>query len=172
MNDIRSRVHVSPFGKAMDAMRVSVSTPNEQVFGEMTGWYDVRIWIAPGYAERVGDRELATQFTRVARLLLTARMREYRRLLEQYLQPNPQPLSASRRAFREGLDVTTVTGSGADGAIEVVSVGLAEWTVTVAPGTVERLGGELLGVEATRAANRLVDAWLDTIARMKAERVS
>jgi hypothetical protein len=34
---------VSTLGQAVDAMHVTAATPNGQVTGEVTGWYDVRV---------------------------------------------------------------------------------------------------------------------------------
>ena len=74
-----------PLGRAIEAMRVSATTPNGQVTGEVTGWYDVRITFAPGYPERVGEAELAAQVQRLARLLFAARMAAYNHLVEEHL---------------------------------------------------------------------------------------
>ena len=75
MSTTTDQPHVSPFGRAMDSLHVTAYTPNEQVFGGLSGWYDVRIGIAPGYAERVGDSEIAAQLTRLARILFAERTR-------------------------------------------------------------------------------------------------
>jgi hypothetical protein len=166
----RRERHVSPFGRAVDAMHVTAHTPNEQVFGEVNGWYDIRVSFTPGYPERVGDAEVETQLTRLGRLLFAARTREYYAILSEHLEPNPAQLTASRARFEASLEDEVVTGTAAAGAIQVTSVGMRLWTVSVASGTVARLGGEALGEEVTRAANQLVEQWLGVIAEHKRDR--
>lgn len=162
--------HVSPFGKAMDALHVTASTPNEQLFGEVNGWYDVRISIMPGFAERAGDRETAHQLTQLARVLFAVRQKAYRALVEEHLSPPVGPMSARRRAFRDRQDATTVTGSSADGSVTVTSTGLDSWFVEIVPGSVDRLGSAGLARAATEAANQIVWQWLSSIDDLKRRR--
>jgi hypothetical protein len=166
----RKEPHLSQFGQAMDALEVRVSTPNEQLFGEVRGWYEVRVAILAGYAERVGDQETARQLTQLARLLFAARQREYRALVEEHLSPPVVPLSGRAKEFRERQDATMVEGISADGAVSVTSVGLNSFHVSLVRGTADRIGSAGIAADATEAANQLVWAWLSSIDELKKQR--
>ena len=39
----QSEGHISPFGMAVDAMHVTATAADDALFGEMNGWYAVRV---------------------------------------------------------------------------------------------------------------------------------
>lgn len=162
--------HQSPFGQAVDSMRATAQTPNQQVYGEVRGWYDIRIGFVPNYAERVGDAEVEAQLNKLARLLFASRTRGYYALVEEHLQPDPGQLSSRRTSFEAALEDKAVTGSAGGSMVEVSAVGMRHWTVSIARGSVARFGGEGLAAECTRAANSLVTEWLAVLAAYKRER--
>ena len=101
---------VSSLGQAIDAMHVTAVTPNGQVTGEVTGWYDVRVGFAAGYPERAGEVELALQVQRLARLLFAARMAAYDRIVEEHLPQPVLPVTDQDRAYDD--DVASLESSG------------------------------------------------------------
>ncbi|SEB59878.1 hypothetical protein SAMN04489844_0639 [Nocardioides exalbidus] len=159
--------HVSPFGRAVDAMHVSASTAGDALFAEINGWYAVRVGIAPGHAERTSDAEMAAQVTQLARLIFVARTREYYRLMDVHLQPNPVSLRRTRDHLESSVEDKQVTGYAAGGAVEVTSIGMKQFVIQLQPGTCERLGSDGLGAALTTAANEMVAAWLLVLADYK-----
>ncbi len=162
--------HVSPFGQAVDAMHVSVTSSDGNLYAEMNGWYAVRVSIAPGHAERQNSEELEAALTRLARLLFVERTREYYRLMEVHLQPNPLSLRRLRDHLETSVQDAPVSGTAAGGQVEVASVGMRHFVVTLAPGVGASLGSEGLSSAVTTAANAMVAEWLVVLAKYKQER--
>jgi hypothetical protein len=163
----RTEGHVSPFGKAVEAMHVTATAAGGALFGEVNGWYAVRVTVAAGHAEQTDDLEMATQLGRLARSLFVARTREYYRLMDIHLQPNPISLRRSRDRLEEAVEDRQVTGTAEGGAVEVTSIGMKEFVVQLRPGTCASLGSERLGAALTTAANQMVAAWLLVLADHK-----
>lgn len=163
----RADGHVSPFGKAVDDMLVTATTADERLFAEIRGWYAVRVTGRPGHAEETSDAEMAAQVTRLARRVFVARTREYYRLMEIHMQPNPIMLRRARDDFEGAVEDRQASGYAADSAVEVTSVGMRHFAVQLEPGTCARLGSEGLGVALTEAANEMVAAWLRVLADYK-----
>jgi DNA-binding protein YbaB len=159
--------HVSPFGRAVDAMHVTATAAGDALYAEVDGWYAVRVTVAPGHAEHADDGELAVQLTQLARRLFVARTREYYRLMDLHLQPNPVSLRRSRDRLEAAVEDRQATGYAEGGAVEVTSIGMKEFVVQLQPGTGARLGSEALGAALTTAANDMVAAWLLVLADYK-----
>lgn len=168
----RAEGHVSPFGKAVEDMRVSASLDDDRLFAEVRGWYDVHVVVADGYAEQVSDAEMAEKVTRLARLLFVARTREYYRLMDVHLQPDPLALRRMRDGFEKAVEDGQAVGTAAGGDLEIVSIGMRHFDVTIQPGTCTRLGSEGLGSALSLAANGMVAAWLQVLADHKEEKWS
>lgn len=163
----RAEGHVSPFGKAVEAMHVIATAADGALVAQVDGWYAVRVTIAAGYAEQTGDDEMAAQVTRLARSLFVARTREYYRLMDLHLQPNPVSLRRSRDRLEAGVEDRQATGHAEGGAVEVTSIGMKQFVVRLQPGTCARLGSDGLGAALTTAANQMVAAWLKVLADYK-----
>ncbi|WP_224275262.1 hypothetical protein [Nocardioides lacusdianchii] len=163
----QSEGHISPFGMAVDAMHVTATAADDALFGEMNGWYAVRVTVRSGHAERTDDAEMAAQVTQLARRLFVARTREYYRLMEVHLQPNPVSLRRSRDHLEGSVEDKQVSGYADSGAVEVTSIGMKEFIVQLQPGTCARLGSDGLGAALTSAANEMVAAWLLVLADYK-----
>lgn len=168
----RAEGHVSPFGKAVEAMRVTATAGGDALFAEMNGWYAVRVAVAPGHAEKAGDAEMSAQVARLARRLFVARTREYYRLMEIHMQPNPIMLRRARDEFEGAVEDRQASGYAVGGAVEVTSVGMRHFVIHLEPGTCARLGSEGLAAALTSAANDMVAAWLQVLAEHKRERWS
>ena len=162
--------HVSPFGRAVDAMRVRVHTPSEQVFAGIDGWYDVWVSVAAGHGERVGEARLEAEIGQVARLLFAARTREYYRLYELHLRADPLALRRNRERIHDAFESRSASGRSPGGEVELFTVGMQSFTVSIAPGTLDRLGSHGVGEACTHAGRALMDAWLQVIAGYKRER--
>lgn len=163
----RAEGHVSPFGKAVDAMHVTATAAGDALFAEINGWYAVRVAVSAGHAEQTSDAEMAAQVTQLARRLFVARTREYYRLMEIHLQPNPVMLRRSRDKLEGAVDDRQVSGYAAGGAVEVTSIGMKHFVVHIEPGTCASLGSDGLGAALTTAANDMVAAWLQVLADYK-----
>ena len=158
---------VSSLGQAVDAMHVSASTPNGQVTGEVTGWYDVRVTFAPGYPERVGEEELALQVQRLARLLFAARMAAYDRIVEEHLPQPVLPVTDQDRAYDADVARLESTGASADGSVHISGVAMALWAVRIRPGLVDGVGGDRVAQLVTEAANACVRDRVAGVRRLK-----
>lgn len=163
----RAEGHVSPFGKAVEAMHVTATAAGDALFAEINGWYAVRVAVAPGHAERTDDVEMAAQVTQLARRIFVARTREYYRLMEIHMQPNPVMLRRARDDFEGTVEDRQASGYAAGGAVEVTSIGMKQFVIHLEPGTCVRLGSEGLGAALTAAANDMVAAWLQVLADYK-----
>lgn len=168
----RADGHVSPFGRAVEAMHVTASAADDRLFAEIDGWYAVRVAVRAGHAEETDDGELATQVSRLARRLFVARTREYYRLMDVYLEPNPVTLRRVREDFEGSVQDRQASGFADGGAVEVTAVGMRHFVVVLEPGTGARLGSEGLGAALTAAANDMVGAWRAVLADHKRQRWS
>ena len=157
----------SPLGRAVEAMRVSATTPNGQVAGEVTGWYDVAITFVPGYPERVGEAELSTQVQRLARLLFAARMSAYDRLVEEHLPQPVLPVTDQDRAYCDDVAALESSGSSGDGSVRISGVAMTHWVVHIRPGLVDGVGGERVTALVTEAANAFVRDRVAGVRRLK-----
>lgn len=164
--------HVSPFGQAVDRMRVTADAADGLLTAELNGWYDVRVHVSDQAVREMSDDVLQQRLEGLARLLFANRTREYYRLMEVHLQPNPTTL----RRMRDDLETTTedrmVQGVAAGGAVEVGSVGMRHFVVRLEPGIAIELGGEGLSRALTDAAGSMVEAWRGVLADYKRERWS
>ncbi|MCW2792704.1 MAG: hypothetical protein JWO76_1802 [Nocardioides sp.] len=156
--------------EAVRSMRVSVSTPNGQVLGEVRGRYEVVVRFEPGYAERVGETELAGQVQRLGRLLFAHRAAAYEELKRAILQPSrsPRPRPGGE-TYERAYDALSVTGESRDGSVHVTVGGLRSWVVHIDPGAIERLGGEGVARATSEAANDLVARVVTEIKRLRLE---
>lgn len=162
--------HVSPFGQAVDRMRVRVQTPGGQVHAGLDGWYDAWVRVAPGYAEQATDAQLETHLGQAARLLFAARTQEYYRLYQLHLGGDPLEIRRNREELQDSFEHRSASASSPDGSVEVFTIGMHTFTVNLAPGTGRRLGSEGLGRVCTDTARQLVDRWLQVVADYKRER--
>lgn len=164
--------HVSPFGKAVDAMRVSAAVSDGLLSAEMHGWYGVRVTVTDEAVRAMSDDVLERRLEGLARLLFANRTREYYRLMEVHLQPNPVALRRMRDDLETSVEDRAVTGHGAGGAVEVTSVGMRHFTVHLQPGAAASLGADGLSRAVTDAANAMVGSWRHVLADHKRERWS
>jgi hypothetical protein len=166
----RAEGHVSPFGRAVERMHVSVTAVDGLLAAQVDGWYDIRVTVDDDYATRTPDVELERGLEGLARLLFAARTREYYGLMEVHLQPNPVTLRRMRDDLEAVVEDAEVTGTAAGGDVEVTSIGMRQFVVRLAPGVAARLGGEELGRALTRAADEMARAWLQVLADYKQSR--
>jgi hypothetical protein len=157
----------SPLGRAVEAMRVTASTPNGQVTGEVAGWYAVRIDFAPGYPERAGEVELALQVQRLARLLFAARMAAYDKIVAEHLPQPVLPVTEQDRAYDDDVASLESTGSSADDSVTIAGVAMTQWVVHIRPGLVDGVGGERVAGLVTEAANAFVRDRVAGVRRLK-----
>ncbi|TQK72600.1 MULTISPECIES: hypothetical protein [unclassified Nocardioides] len=161
--------HISPFGRAVDRMHVSAEADQGRLRAELTGWYQVRVVVSEASTHQA-DADLERALERLARQLFVARTREYYRLMEVHLQPDPTTLRRMRDNLEDATEHAHVSGTAAGGAVEVSSIGMRHFAVRLRPGTAAQLGGDGLGAALTVAANDMVGGWLQVLADYKRER--
>lgn len=154
---------MTSFAERVAELRVTASTPNEQVSGELRGG-EVSVAIAHGYAERVGEAELEQQLQRLARLLFAQRSHAYNRIVQDLLQPSTSFQPREEDApYYEDYAAMTVSESSFDGTVTVTQVGLEHWSVSIQRGTVARCGGQHITRAVAEAASALVEETISTI---------
>lgn len=160
---------MTSFSERVAELRVTASTPNEQVSGEIRG-DEVSVTIAHGYAERVGETELEQQLQRLARLLFAQRSHAYNRIVQDLLQPSASPHRREEdRAFYEDYEAMTVSETSYDGAVTVTQVGLEHWSVSIQRGTVARGGGQHIARAVAEAATALIEETISTVRALNAK---
>ena len=126
--------------------QVSAASPSEKVFLTLTGTRAIQVRFAPGYYQRASTSDMEAQLSRAARLLFVERTRAMYAGLSaeagERVEPGRDRLHRDARTYRERLDELTASGSSAGGEVTLISVGLGAFTVTIAPGTLDRLSEE------------------------------
>lgn len=138
---------------------VTVSTPNEQVFGEVRGERRVKVWFAPGHYEQVAPSRLEQELATVARLLFAGALREHAtaqtevtgRVFERRI-----PLGRRDKEYAAALGELAAEGTSQDGSVTVRAVGQQDYAVTIAPGALDRLSEESFRLACTEAAEALL----------------
>lgn len=145
--------------EAIERSVVSAHTPNEQVFGEVRGEREIRVWLAPGHYARVTTPTLQQELASLARLLFAAARRNNSRTFEQvtgrYLVDEP-PIAPKDVAYAEALRELAAEGVSDDGSVRVTAIGQQNYAVHIAPGTLDRLGQPQFQEACGQAANRLL----------------
>ncbi|MCD4535797.1 hypothetical protein LRP67_17040 [Nocardioides sp. cx-169] len=158
---------MTTYPEAAARIELEVMTPNEQLFGRLRGKYDVTITIAPGFAERAGDRETAVQLGRLCRLIFLHRAQRLRRVEEETMQPGPpEPPSAKDLEFQRRYEELTVSETSSDGTMTLTVVGLSNWTWDIASGTVDRRGSDGVAANATEVANAVALRLADEVRKL------
>lgn len=137
----------------IDAIELTATSHDEQVGADLRGRYDVRFWIAPGHAARVGELRLGEQLGQAATALLRARGEAIGRA---------KNLTGARAARSEGstdvegfvdaLGRTSVEATSADGLVTVRALGATHVTFEVRAGAIAERGEEDIARAATEAA--------------------
>lgn len=150
--------------EVMDRLETSVveaATPDGIAFAKLRGLTQVTVSLAPGYYAHATDARVADKLATLGKLLWVARMKEYYRLKSEYLgrevRGEGSPTSDQQRARREARNNIVATGASDDGTVSASAVGLLNWVVTVAPGTVGRVDEPAFLASCSQAAERLVE---------------
>lgn len=137
---------------------VRAETPDGTASATLTGDQEVTVSFAPGYYAQSTDARVTDKLQQLGRLLWVARMREYYRFksdqLGREVRGERKPSTPAQVARREARDAIVATGSS--GPVEISAVGLFRWTVTLAPGTVQRTPEAELTDAVSRAAAALI----------------
>ncbi|MEV7428166.1 hypothetical protein AB0N29_00995 [Nocardioides sp. NPDC092400] len=138
---------------------VTVSIPNERVFGEVRGERRVKVWFAPGHYARVAPAQLERELSTLARLLFAAALREHAvaqkevtgRVFERRI-----PLGRRDREYAAALESLAAEGASDDGSVTVRAVGQQAYTVGIAPGALDRLPEDSFRHACAQAAESLL----------------
>lgn len=144
------------FAEHMSRLRISVSSHDAQVKAIVTKArrVNIAIGIRPGCYKRYSDGELAVQLSS----LYTTAWNGYREGVARIRQavsgepPAEVPhWDTRRRLFRELRDGIQVEGHACGERIRVRTVGLREWRVDIAEGTIDRLDERAFLTQLRRA---------------------
>lgn len=139
--------------EVIDRMQLRATSRDGQVGADLQGRYDVRFWIAPGHAARVGEQRLGEQLSQAASALIQERGEAIGRA---------KNLTGARAArieggtdeagFRAAVDHTSVEACSADGLVTVRALGPRHVVFQVRPGAVAEHGEDAIARAATEAA--------------------
>lgn len=165
---------MSAMTEHLDTMVVEAATPDETAYARLRGRSDVSVWFAPGYYPYATDARVADKLVQLGRLLWVARMKEYYRFksvqLGRTVRGEGMPKTPAQVARREARDNIVASGRSDDGTVELTAVGLLTWSVTLAPGSVERVAEDAFCAACGQAGERLVLDHLDKLAFVWAQR--
>lgn len=145
----------------LQTMVVEAATPDETTFARLTGRRQVDVWFAPGYYAHATDARIEAKLATVARLLWVARTKEYycykSRSLGRTVRGEGSPGSRLEEERREARAAIHAVGESGDGLVRIEAIGLFEWTVRLAPGTVPAVAEQTLTAALSVAAARLIE---------------
>lgn len=138
---------------------VRVASPNEQVFITVRGNREIEVDIDPNYFARASRDQIETQLARAARLAFVHRTKAFldlrsRERGDSVTRTRPVHGPEDAEYFRR-LDELAVEGESDDGLAGVTAVGMAHFSVSVAPRALDRSPQEFCR-SASQAATRLM----------------
>lgn len=144
----------------LDQLQARVSSPNGKVTLELSGRVDVRVTFARGAYLRYEERELASDLTKAAALLMAARTRLYyearSEAFETPIDREPPPLSPVDQEYDAARNDMVVEGRSRDGRIRVTARGLRSWQVRIAEGGLRQLTERQFSAGLAEAAGALI----------------
>lgn len=158
--------------EARERSAVTVSTPNEQVFGEVRGQREVRIWFAPGHYQRVTTARLQDELGALARLLFAAGLKDANRVFRQVTGRDAvrrSPVSPGDVEYDRRLREMEASGESDDGSVRVTAIGQPNHSVQIVAGAPDRVSQEQFEASCAQAANRLIADTEQQAARAKWE---
>ncbi|MFC5730954.1 MULTISPECIES: hypothetical protein [Nocardioides] len=158
----------------LDTMVVEAATPDETTFGRITGRRQVDVWFAPGYYGHSTDDRIEAKLATLARLLWVARTKEYYRykseLLGRVVRGEGAPQTLGQEARRAARNNILAVGESGDGLVRIESIGLFQWAVTLAPGSVPAVPESTLAARVGMAASRLIEMHENKLAAVWAQK--
>lgn len=133
----------SEFAHRWACTSYDVATPAERVFLSMRGDDDLTIGFQPGWYARCTTSQMQTELARAAKLLYVTRTRAFydlrSQLAGQRVEPATTVLTDAGARYKQGLDELAAHGQSSDGSASISMVGLTHYTVSIRPGTLDRL---------------------------------
>lgn len=162
---------MSDLADRLESMVVKVSTPNGMVFGESRAERSVRISFAPGYYERTGTTEMASQLSRLARLMFAETRAEHYRQVSQahemVVTRGATPVTRRDHEYQEELAKLVVEGASTDGSVSVTAVGMSSFVISIRPGVVGVVSEASFAQLASEAGTRLVEDQIQKVAKLR-----
>lgn len=139
----------------LKAMRVSVTSPDNQIRVTLRGQSDVSMEFRPGCYERYGERALEHQCAQVATLVWTGYRRAYEKVITDagmsvVVEPEDQ-WNKGKKRYHEIRRQIEGNGTSIGGNVRVKTLALLRWQVRIADGTIARLGEKEFIQEALSA---------------------
>lgn len=161
-------------GDRLDAMVVQASSPDGQINVSVRGQGElIDIAFRAGAYRRYREEELAHQLSRLATLAFTRYRREEQEIIDaafgESVNDELSEYGAERRRYNEALERLTAVGASGDGAVQVRTVGLVTWTVSIAPGTLDRCTEQEFLAEARTAVGALLARYQAGVLALKDE---
>jgi hypothetical protein len=166
-DDIRSPGHGGGLGLA--EMRVWANTPDGTASAELVG-HELALSFAPGAYYRSDERALERAGEQLCRVLWKGYAQQFNELITRSggtamnLQTAAHPLDME---FAQRLAQIRAHGSSPDGRVTIEAIGMRDWTVHIADGTVAALSEEEFAAAAGHAARSLIEDQLIKVALLK-----
>ncbi|GID91351.1 hypothetical protein ACFQFC_10855 [Amorphoplanes digitatis] len=158
------------FADRIDTMLVRASTPDGAIAGELRDRDRLTLTFRQGWYDLCDDHDLERRLAVLANLLWVSRTREYWRAFSdvtgQTVTGEDRPISARDVDWRAERDELVARGYSADGRISVKAVGMRQWEVHIAPGTVRGLSEHEFAAAAAQAAGELINHQFAQIAAL------
>jgi hypothetical protein len=143
----------------VDGMVVLVETPSGSVSARMRGRDDIKVMFAPGFLRRANINQVQIQLEQLGRLLSTAWMREYQRIVSdehQQTYEESRPINALDYEFLARRAGLIAQGRSDDGRIDIAVRGMRQWRVRVAPSALSSMREDEFALQVAVAARELV----------------
>ncbi len=161
------------FKQAWEDTEVTTVSPNEQVFVTLRGNSSISVSMLPGYYDRANAAQIEEQLARTARLVFVDRTKAFYDLRSaehgDTVRPSAESLTREQAEFKRRRAELAVEGSSDDGAVTVTSVGMTQFAVQIAPGTLTRVDESRFVADLGQAATRLMHDQREKMLGLKVE---
>jgi hypothetical protein len=152
----------------LDGLRVRASVADGGISGELRGRTTVEVACAPWVYRTLDERSLERHLAALAKLLWAARMRNYFAAVSdafgETVTREPPALGRRDVEYVEARDRIVARGTSLDGRVAIEVLGMREWRVSVADGT---LRDRELPRQVRQAAEALIQDQLRQIRLLK-----
>lgn len=150
-------------------LHASAASPDETVYGEISGRYDVRYTFAPRYYAMASAREIGDQLEQLHPLLFRARMAAYYRIrsAQEGHLVTPPPRKPEKADYDAARDELLAVGDYNDGLVRMTALGMRTWTVEISTSARNTLDEYGMAVACGRAATAMVHDQYRQIAGLK-----
>lgn len=163
----------SIFARTMAAHNETVVSPDGNITAIVSGGAVTGMRFRPGSYRGYTDPALATELTRLAKLVWVSRLRaRHTATRAVYGDPNAEvrrriPSTPAQRRVRERTEKKKITVSGAH--VRLTVLGGTKWTVYIEPGTIDTVAEEAFIREFAQLVKQAISTWRTVINLIRRE---